>query len=270
MAHRGARLWPGSFTLRTVPLALALTVLVALGGCSNPLADDPVLDGGPSRSLAERPSELADVRGGSTSDAGATPGGGGTPGAADDDGPADGGSAGDGGGSDPDPGGSHTDGSVPVRRTRVSVDDRSGDHGLRAPDHADIAALELEDRGDALRLTLTMAGEIPQRLPEGEVQGMGIDVHRPSRGESSYQVFVDGSADGWFAYFSTPQGFRKYPGSFGLGGPRMVFEVPWSALKLGGRFSFDSFCDWTRKTTGVVNLFAEDHAPDRSRATFRR
>jgi hypothetical protein len=250
--------------------ALALAVLVALGGCSNPLANDQALDAGPSRSLAERPSELADVGGGSTSDAGATPGGGGTPGTAENDGPADGGSAEDGDGSDADPDGTDAEGSAPANGTRVSVDDRSGDHGLRPPDHADIAALELEDRGDALRLTLTMAGEIPQRLPEGEVQGMGIDLYRPSREESAYQVFVDGSVDGWFAYFSTPQGFRRYPGSFGLGGPRMVFEVPWSALKLGGRFSFDSFCDWTRKTTGVVNLFAEDHAPDRSRATFRR
>jgi hypothetical protein len=248
---------------------VALLLVLALGACSNPLADDPTLDAGPSRELAETPAELepsAEVvpSPGEPTSAPTSDGDG-----AEDDGEVDGsggsGSEGEAEGSDPeDPGGPDTSGA------RASVGDDSGDHGLRAPGYADIVAVSLVDGGDTLGLTFTTDGDIPERLPEDEVQGIGIDLYRAGAEESAYQVFVDGSPDGWFAYFSTPKGFEKYPGVFALGGNRMVFEVPWSALKLGQAFSFSAFCDWTRNTTGVVNLFAEDHAPDSGRHTFQR
>ena len=256
------------------PLICLLAALaIVTAACANPLADDPV-EAGPSRELAETPDPLAELEGEGvpSPDVSPEPSGGDKEGAGNGDGPGEDGSAGDGGnggnggngggdgGDDPEPGGGAT----------ASISDRAGDHGLRAPDYADVRGVQLQDLGAALRLTLEMNGEIPARLPDDEVQGVGIDLYRPNAEESAYQVFIDGSADGWFAYFSTPRGFKEYPGRFGLGGNLMVFEVPWSAMKLDGDFTFSAFCDWTQRTTGVVNLFGEDHAPDRGTAAFRR
>jgi hypothetical protein len=255
-------------------------ILVAFlfAGCANPFADDSSVEAGPSRELAETPADLpADVATAVPSaapDASDPPGDG--PGSGGDGGDGNGNGNGDAGGGGDDENGDGVQGSDgqtsagPGGGASAQAGDATGDHGLRAPDYADITQVALEDRGDALRLTLRFAGDVPQRLPENEVQGAGIDLYRGSGDESAYQVFIDGSSDGWYAYFYTPKGFKKYPGSFGLGGPLMIFEVPWSAMSLPDSIRFSAFCDWTRNTTGVVNLFAEDHAPDSGREPFER
>ena len=258
--------------MRTV--SAVLLVLILCTSCANPFASEPVTEAGPSRELAETPAELPDdvatdlpsVAPSASSEPGDGSGSGGD---GEDGDNGTGGDGGDGDGGDVQ----GSDGSTsagPGGGASAQVNDGSGDHGLRAPDYADITAVALEDRGEALRLTLRFAGDVPQRLPEDEVQGAGIDLYRTSGDESAYQVFIDGSSEGWYAYFYTPKGFKKYPGTFGLGGRVMVFEVPWGAMNLPDEIRFSAFCDWTRNTTGVVNLFAEDHAPEEGTARFQR
>lgn len=149
-----------------------------------------------------------------------------------------------------------------IRYTRIgSVRDPAGDPEGAGPAYADLREVEVADGGGNARLTLVMAGPLPSRVTDNETFGAGVDFFRSlTQNESDYQVFVDGSPDGWFAYLHDGERYLRYPGSFALGGNRLVFTLPWSALgnRRNGRFS--AFADWTRQAPGD-NPFSEDHAP---------
>lgn len=99
--------------------------------------------------------------------------------------------------------------------------------------------------------------------------GLGVDLYRQDVRESDFQVFADGSSEGWFAYLQTPRGFIEYPGTFGIGGSKLVFVVPWSSFdSIKGNF-FSSFADWSRKGD-VVNESAQDNAPTIGKSSFAR
>lgn len=96
--------------------------------------------------------------------------------------------------------------------------------------------------------------------------GIGIDFYRNADGvESDYQLFVDGGSDGWFAYLHTPSGFVDYPGSFRLGGGRLVFQVPMESLDGLTATQTSGFLDWSR-SGAVVNSASSDAAPNSGRA----
>ena len=117
-------------------------------------------------------------------------------------------------------------------------------------------------------MTVTVNGGVPSRLAKGEVEGLGVDIDRGSNTKNGYQLFASGDSRGWFAYLDTPKGFVEYPGTFGLGGPTFVFEVPWPSL--GGRLAgrFDAFIDWSGPGK-VHRPFGEDAAPDQVTVPFR-
>ncbi|HEV2889251.1 MAG TPA: hypothetical protein VGX28_02660 [Frankiaceae bacterium] len=117
---------------------------------------------------------------------------------------------------------------------------------------------------------MTFAGDVPARLPAGETMGVGVDLYRSrTQNESDYQLFTDGSSGGWYAYLQQGSTFVRYPGRFGIGGRRIVFTVPWSALGSPASGRFSAFADWTRDAA-PGNEFSEDHAPDLGNAAFTR
>lgn len=149
--------------------------------------------------------------------------------------------------------------------------DAAGDIGLQGPDHADAVRVVIEADRVTARVTVEFVGEIPERLDEGEVMGVGVDLHRPgSDGDSDYQVFADGGSDGWFAYLQTPDGFVEYPGRFLLAGSRMIWEVPWSSVGNLREGAFRAFADWSAPGVAVLYEASEDRVPDAGRSTFRR
>ena len=256
-------------------VALALLLAATGAACANPFADDPTVEAGPSRELAATPEEIPDAvadelaesetgKGTKGRDGGGENGSGGND---EDGGPDADGSGSDGDGVQGADGGASTG---PGSGATATATDGPGDHGIRAPAYADLRSVSLEDRGADLRITVEFDGPVPARLPEDETQGVGVDLYRGSADESAYQVFVDGGPEGWFAYWTTPSGFKRYPGTFGLGGAVMVFDVPWAAMKMPDAFRFSAFCDWTQRTTGIVNIFGEDHAPDEGPTGFSR
>ena len=148
--------------------------------------------------------------------------------------------------------------------------DGTGDTEGSGPAYADLVGVTVEDDGTNARVTITFAGDVPSRLPAGETMGTGVDLYRsPTQVESDYQLFADGQPDGWFAYLQTPKGFVRYPGRFGIGGRRIEFVVPWSALGSPSSGAFSAFADWTRDAT-PANAFSEDHAPNVGNARFTR
>lgn len=152
------------------------------------------------------------------------------------------------------------------------VIDRRGDHGLQAPDHGDLTELAIASNGVNARLSVRVAGPLPDPADEGEVIGIGIDLYRSATArESAYQLFAEGSDDGWFAWRHTPKGLAEYVGSFELGGDEVVFEVPWSALGRMRTGHARAFLDWSRAAP-VLNQAGADRAPggnDRARYDAR-
>lgn len=145
-----------------------------------------------------------------------------------------------------------------------ALPDAADDAGLTTPSRADLAAVEMADDGTSLRVTVSMHGEVPAVLDDGEVMGVGVDLFR-SEGESDHQLFADGGTDGWRAFLQTPDGFVDYPGRFAVGGRSIVFQLPWSSV--GGRAPFEvrAFVDWSRPQV-VVAESGGDRAPERGRA----
>jgi hypothetical protein len=163
--------------------------------------------------------------------------------------------------------GSTTTATTTAPRRLVTRDDLAGDAGLEAPPYADLVTITVDDIGSRMLVRIDMAGDVPAALAAGEVQGIGIDIYRSNERESDYQVFLDGGSDGWRAYLQTPDGFVDYPGTFAMGGRRLVVEVPW--LAVGGREDgrLSTFCDWSAEAT-PLNRSSADRAPDLGTTSF--
>lgn len=149
----------------------------------------------------------------------------------------------------------------------LRLTDASGDVGLTGgPRYADLAGFHIDDDGRRAQLTVTLAGDVPARLAEGEVIGIGIDVFRSQRRESDYQVFLDGGSHGWRAFLQAPRGFVRFPGTFAIADRQMVIELPWSGL--GGRSPgrVAVFADWTEG--GILGATSQDRAPDTGTRPF--
>ena len=129
----------------------------------------------------------------------------------------------------------------------VATADPAADHG-RGPTYADLRGLDLSERDDRLRITLTLDGVAPARLAVREVQGVGIDFFTTGGKESDHQVVLDGGDHGWRGYLQTPDGFVRFPGTLELDGPVVTVTLPWDAVG-GRRGTVSAFVDWSAGTS---------------------
>jgi hypothetical protein len=145
------------------------------------------------------------------------------------------------------------------------ITDRTGDHGVFGPPQSDLTAVTIETNDVAVRITVTLAGDVPSTLAATDVEGIGVDLFRPGntdRGRSDSQVFATGDASGWYGYLSVGKAEpRPMPGSLTIDGAKVVFEVPIEELHAPPRGSFSGFVDFSRDAT-PTNRSTEDHAPD--------
>ena len=151
---------------------------------------------------------------------------------------------------------------------RLEVADRTGDAGLQSKPYGDVVRLRLDDNGTRARFTVEMAAAFPTPLPADEQVHLGLDLFRGSDGESEFQLFGEGNSDGWRAWLQGPKGFVEYPGTFEMGGNRLVFTVPWSAL--GGRRpgSLRVLAEWDKARLAVLADSSSDRAPEGGPAPF--
>ncbi|HEX9775589.1 MAG TPA: hypothetical protein VGB83_08410 [Actinomycetota bacterium] len=157
----------------------------------------------------------------------------------------------------------------PPFHTIATFDDPRGDHGTAVPAYADLARVQLRDNGIDARAIVTVGDDVPNPMPAGEQMAIGVDLYRRNGAESDYQVLAIGTTDGWLAYFTTPDGIVKYPGTFAIQGGTLTFQVPWSRLgNMTGR-RYSAFLDWDREQP-VVNRVGEDRAPRTGTEPFSR
>ena len=152
----------------------------------------------------------------------------------------------------------------PGTRSLATVEDGTGDSGIGTPAYSDFVAIAFGETHDGrdLQVIVDVAAAFPSPLGEREVIGIGVDVFRTNpSGESDYQLFADGGADGWRAFLQTPDGFVEYPGTFSMGGARLVFQVPWTSV--GGRrgFATAAFADWS-DAAQTLTRDGQDAAPN--------
>jgi len=157
-------------------------------------------------------------------------------------------------------------GAPPGVRSLATVEDGTGDAGIGTPAYGDFVAIAFgeTDDGKDLQVIVDVAAAFPSPLGDREVIGVGVDIFRTSpsgSGESDYQLFADGGADGWRAFLQTPDGFVEYPGTFSMGGARLVFQVPWASV--GGRrgFTTAAFADWS-DAAQTLTRDGQDAAPN--------
>lgn len=154
-------------------------------------------------------------------------------------------------------------------RTVGSIIDPPGDAGFLVAPYADVVRVTVDHDGVTARIAVETAGTLPAHLAAGEVAGVGIDFYVGDRPGGDYQLFVDGSADGWFAYLYAKGELVRYPGTFLFGGPRMQFELPWGDLGGSGLTRFSAFYDWSQDAL-PDNRVGEDHAPQFGTAAIQR
>ena len=153
--------------------------------------------------------------------------------------------------------------------TFATLTDATGDVG-QGPAYADLVAITFQSNTTHLRLILRMAGEIPGKLPEDEVQGVGLDLFLTKGRESDYQFFADGGLEGWFGYLQTPKGFVD-PGVFQVGGRHIVFTSSWKSLGDIPSADARAFSDWSKSAAiALLNPTSNDSAPDSGRRTISR
>lgn len=153
--------------------------------------------------------------------------------------------------------------------TVLDQTDRRDDLGLTGGEpYGDLVRLRIDDDGGNARVTVRLAGAVPERLAEGEVVGIGVDLFRTNATESDYQLFLDGGTHGWRAFLHTPDGFAPFPGTLRIDDRRLISELPWSSL--GGRTAagVSAFADWS--ASGPLSEPTQDRLPDEGtrRVTF--
>jgi hypothetical protein len=146
-----------------------------------------------------------------------------------------------------------------------ALSDGSRDAGSDTPGYGDVASILIESDGTSARVVVEMAGRLPDRLVNGEIEGVGVDLFRES---GDYQLFASGEPSGWYGYLYTPDGFVEYEGTFTIAGRTIIFVVPWSALGGDDSGTFSAFVDWTGSGPQGKNPYSQDLAPDDGTANF--
>lgn len=247
---------------------LGLVAALALASGCAAAGGTPSTSETPRRDLAVRPSPLP-AGSGVPASASASPGAGrsATPGpGTTSEGSA---AASSGPGSTPSGGGATP--TAPFT-TFLTMPDGARDAGLGAPAYADLRSVTLADNGASLRVTVEMNGALPPTTATGESMGIGVDLYRAAaKRESDYQLFADGESDGWFAYLDTPKGFVHFPGTFALGGARLVFTVPWSSVGNPQTGRTSGFADWTQRSSAATgNPSSNDYVPTLGTTNYSR
>jgi hypothetical protein len=228
--------------VRKLMLVLLLATLTACssGGTNGPDAIAPTDDGGRSRADERSPDEGKQSE--REQDGKGSKGGG--EGQPDGSGPGDSEGSGSGsGGTDLGDSGSSNGSTASVELTDGIGDTESSED---PPAYTDIVAAGVEGSSQTLRLTITVNDPVPRRMPDADTF-FSVDTTIDGEGKP-YNVYADGTANGWTAYVSHNEGSRKLQNAFRIDGSTTVIEIPWSVIGGQRRFRWSAATSWTRST----------------------
>jgi hypothetical protein len=134
------------------------------------------------------------------------------------------------------------------------------------PAYSEITAVDLQGLGENFRLTLSFAGEVPDRLPKDTFMVFGFAVSGRREGEG-YAFGVNGTEEGWQPYAGSKGETRKFPGSFKIRGRDVVLVMPWRSVEGPRAFEWYANSSWFSSVAGQ-DMYAFDPVPNENAGRF--
>lgn len=127
------------------------------------------------------------------------------------------------------------------------------------PSFAEIMAASVEGLGRSLRLTLALAGDVPEKMPDDKTfmivaWNIGGDKKHKSMGFSA-----QADTEGWKVTAGSSTGEpKKFTGSFEIVKNRVVITIPWSFVGGPRRFEWSTASTWSSTSEGKSNSSADN------------
>lgn len=120
-----------------------------------------------------------------------------------------------------------------------------GEREGQTPDYAEVTGIRFEGLGDDLRITMTFAGNVPQKLvTPNTYMVIGIGISGEKKGDRGYALGAQGSGDGWRAYAGAKDEAKRFPGTFFIRDNTVEMTVKWSFLGGPRPFGFYASSSW--------------------------
>lgn len=134
------------------------------------------------------------------------------------------------------------------------------------PAYSDIRSACIRDARRSVRLELTVAGEVPARMPDRDTSmTIGFELRHDS-GSESY-AYAEANQNGWTAYITRGRGKRALPQAVAINGQTIAIIVARSKLDDAKRLRWNVESSWL-KAELIRTSYAFDTAPDRGHSSF--
>ena len=156
-----------------------------------------------------------------------------------------------------------------ARRT-ATVDDPRDDgtkEGI-TPSYAEILKASIVGLGEDFRMTLTLDGQVPDRMPNDKTHmiiAFGITGTEENEG---YSFGAQATEEGWSAYAGgRDDGNGEFPGTFFIRGNVIEMIVPWDYISGPRAFEWYSASNWFSQLANQTH-YRVDLAPSNGLAKF--
>jgi hypothetical protein len=136
------------------------------------------------------------------------------------------------------------------------------------PGYAEVLNISVEGQGKQLRVTFTMNGDVPERMPTEEtIMVIGFQVLRGS--EEGYVLAAQATNKGWKPYAGGKEEDEapKFPGSFSIEGNSIVLTAPWSYFKGAYPFKWIATSNWFQSLANTTH-YLFDLVPNKGQANY--
>ena len=155
-----------------------------------------------------------------------------------------------------------------LARASAHQDDPSSDakkQGL-APQYAEATGATIQGLGKNVRLTMTFAGTVPERVQEDQYMVFAFGITGKKEGEG-FAVGATCDEGGWHPYAGPKGENQKYPGTFEVSGNQIVAVLPWSFLEGPRAFEWYASTGWYGKVANQTH-WAFDAVPNEETGRF--
>ncbi|HWC13286.1 MAG TPA: hypothetical protein VG929_01670 [Actinomycetota bacterium] len=135
------------------------------------------------------------------------------------------------------------------------------------PDYAEITGASIQGLGEDVRLTMTLAGQVPDRTPNDKTHmiiAFGITGTEENEG---YSFGAQARPEGWQAYAGGRDDSGAFPGTFKIEGSQIVMTIPWDYIRGPRAFEWYAASNWFSQLANTTH-YRVDLAPSKGLAKF--
>jgi hypothetical protein len=154
----------------------------------------------------------------------------------------------------------------PIASSEVDEPKPDADTQGVTPGYAEVLNASVEGLGNDLRVTFTMNGDIPDRMPTEEtIMVIGFQLLRGS--EEGYVLAAQATNKGWKPYAGGKEKQTKFPGSFSIEGNSFVLTAPWSYFEGAYPFKWLATSNWFQSLANTTH-YMFDLVPNKGQANY--